>query len=301
MASRTPLLLFLFASQFGLVSAFAQEENPEAAARAIVEGETKFFETGQEQGTRAAFLSFLADDSIVFQPGPVDGKKTWSGRPDSGPSLKWQPAFAAMSGSCDLGFTTGPSEWRKNKEDEKASGYGFYISIWKKQKDGPWKVALDVGGEAPSAQKIEGPPGMLAGTAKPPLAPEAAAAATKKLREAEKWFVTTAKTDSTAALIGSSSENLRVYREGVFPAIGRTPAGLMLSVRRGNLSVERMGGGMSGAGDLAYSYGKYTLVRPENTERGHYLQIWHADVTGDWKVLLDFQTPLPPAEKKPTA
>jgi hypothetical protein len=55
----------------------AQQEKkkpPETAAQAVrslVEAERNFYRTGQEQGTRAAFLTFLADSGIVFRPGPV--------------------------------------------------------------------------------------------------------------------------------------------------------------------------------------------------------------------------------------
>jgi len=49
---------------------------------------------------------------------------------------------------------------------------------------------------------------------------------------------------------------------------------------------------------LAYSYGKYSLDRSVNTERGHYLQIWQADATGAWKIIIDFQSPTRPEPKK---
>src|SRR5438105_3875681 len=39
-------------------------ETPAEAIRAMVEAERNFFQIGQEKGTRAAFLEFLADDSI---------------------------------------------------------------------------------------------------------------------------------------------------------------------------------------------------------------------------------------------
>src|SRR3989441_7013168 len=32
------------------------------------------------KGTRDAFLEFLADDGIIFQPGPVNGKQFWQAR-----------------------------------------------------------------------------------------------------------------------------------------------------------------------------------------------------------------------------
>src|SRR5205085_10577868 len=42
-------------------------ETPAEALRAMVDAERKFYQTGQEKGTRAAFLEFLADDAIVFR------------------------------------------------------------------------------------------------------------------------------------------------------------------------------------------------------------------------------------------
>jgi len=155
-------------------------------------------------------------------------------------------------------------------------------------------VALDVGSEVPGLQKVDEPPELSFQNDLRPLHSDAAAGG-QKLREAETWFSRTAKTDSTAALVGSSSETVRVHREGVFPAVGRDAAGLMLSVRRGALTVERLGGDISSASDLAYSYGKYTLTRGDTPERGHYLQIWRTDGAGAWKLALDYQAPLPPA------
>ncbi len=118
----------------------------------MMENEARFVAQGQAEGARAASLAFLAEDAIMFEPGPVNAKKTWTARPEGGLSLSWQPTFAVMARSCDLGFTTGPAEWRKEKGDEKPLGYGQYISVWKKQADEAWKVILDVGGPVPSAR-----------------------------------------------------------------------------------------------------------------------------------------------------
>ncbi len=62
----------------------AAEPDPLEAARAMVDAERKFYQTGQEKGTRAAFLAFLADDGIVFRPGPLNGKEAWGKRPETG-------------------------------------------------------------------------------------------------------------------------------------------------------------------------------------------------------------------------
>ena len=276
------------------------QETPEAAVRAIVEGERKFYEMGQAQSTRAAFLEFLSDDAIVFQPGPTNGKKVWNARPEGGLWLTWQPVFAAMSRSADLGYTTGPSERRRNKEDEKPSGYGQYISIWRKQKDGAWKVALDVGHENPRPAQPAGEPELSFPQERADVQSDLATAR-RRFAEVQKKFAASAKNDSTAAISEAARDDIRVHREEMFPGIGKDAVGLMLSVRRGKLSLTQMGEGISGAGDVAYVYGKYLLERSQSDERGHYLQIWRAGDGRTWQLALDFQAPLPPEQKKPAS
>ncbi|MDQ6860616.1 MAG: nuclear transport factor 2 family protein [Verrucomicrobiota bacterium] len=280
------------------LSATAQESDPAAAARTIVENEGKFYRMGQEQNTKAAFLQFLADDAIIFHPGPINARQEWARRPEKGISLKWRPVFAAISRSADLGYTTGPAEWRKEKDDEKPFGYGQFISIWRKQKDGSWKVAVDVGGEVPGPPKAEETEVEYSLSEAPNSATQPNTTnANRLLRNAEGKFANVARTDSTAALLGSASNSVRVQRDGVFPAVGRDAAGLMLSVTRGTLTHEKLGGAMSEAGDLAYSYGRYAQTHGERTEHGHYLQIWRLEAGGTFKIALDYQAPLPNEQK----
>jgi ketosteroid isomerase-like protein len=51
-----------------------------------------------------------------------------------------------MAASGDFGYTYGTFEFRsRDKEGKLVSNYGKYTSIWKRQKDGSWKVVLDMG------------------------------------------------------------------------------------------------------------------------------------------------------------
>ena len=53
--------------------AFVQKGDVRQANRlAIVEAERAFARAAATKGTRDAFLEFLADDGIIFQPGPVN-------------------------------------------------------------------------------------------------------------------------------------------------------------------------------------------------------------------------------------
>jgi len=54
------------------------------------------------------------------------------------------------------------------------------------------------------------------------------------------------------------------------------------------------------SGDLAYSYGEYTIVAmmpgmPEMQDTGKYVEVWKHQADGSWKIIIDiFNTNLPP-------
>jgi ketosteroid isomerase-like protein len=126
--------------------AFAQKGDARQGNRlAVVEAERAFARAAATKGTRDAFLEFLADDGIIFQPGPVNGKQFWQARAPRKGLLSWEPIFADVSLAGELGYTTGPYEFRPNGADDKPIAFGQYFTIWKKQTDGSWKVALDRG------------------------------------------------------------------------------------------------------------------------------------------------------------
>jgi ketosteroid isomerase-like protein len=282
-------VLIVAAGLSACVSLHAQ--TPAEALQAMVEAEKKFYETGQQKGTRAAFLEFLAEDGIVFRPGPVNGKEVWGKREETGLDLVWEPTFAVIARSADFGYDTGPAKWRANKKEEKFSGHGQFISIWKKQKDGSWKVALDCGIENPEPS---GKPEMLR-TIVPPDSKAAADlnAAQVGRSEIQQKFAQAAKTDSAMATLKFAADEIRVYRDGHFPSVGKEAARPLLDATAGRMTFEMLGADMSRSADLSYTYGRYSKLRPKGTEQGHYFQIWQADNSGAWKLVLDWAQPLP--------
>src|SRR5438128_921891 len=130
--------------------ALPQKEDVRQANRlAVVKAERAFARAAALKGTRDAFLEFLADDGIIFQPGPVNGKQFWQARTPRKGRLSWEPIFADVSLAGDMGYTTGPYEFRPNGAGDKPTAFGQYFTIWKKQTDGSWKVALDRGTSNP--------------------------------------------------------------------------------------------------------------------------------------------------------
>src|SRR5947209_5514670 len=104
----------LFSMMLALVvMAHSQQANRPSDLNSLVEAERAFARASVARGTRAAFLENLADDSVIFHPHPVDGKTWWTAQAKRPGLLTWRPVFADVSGAGDLGYTTGPWEFRE--------------------------------------------------------------------------------------------------------------------------------------------------------------------------------------------
>jgi ketosteroid isomerase-like protein len=99
------------------------------------------------------FSSFLADNVATLradQPvlrGKAALQQDWKALLENKSiSLRWQPISAEISKSGDLGYTVG--SYTITQKDEKGSaikGSGKYLTVWRLQKDGSWKVEFDTG------------------------------------------------------------------------------------------------------------------------------------------------------------
>jgi ketosteroid isomerase-like protein len=117
--------------------------------------EAEFMKAAAEHGSQG-YLSYYADDAVeVPNGGPIiQGKvniaKGMGFLDQKDNHLTWAPVGADISASGDLGYTYGTFEFRsKDKDGKTVVDHGKYTSIWKKQKDGSWKVVLDMGNASP--------------------------------------------------------------------------------------------------------------------------------------------------------
>jgi ketosteroid isomerase-like protein len=254
--------------------------------RAVVESERNFARNGLEHGIRASFLQFFADDSIIFAPAPTNGKAFYEKYEDKGRRLIWQPIFATVSNSGELGVTTGPWELKESATDQTSIAFGQFVSIWKKQPDNSWKVIVDVGIDNP---KPAGPPPEV--QLSPPSEPSNTDINLRHrtLEKSEKMFMNRLTADAGKAISDSASEEIRVFRDDSFPAVGKEAAKIMLNSDHRKLIRKISGAAISASSDLAYRYGSYSNEHGNNIEQGYYLTIWRLDRGGDWKIILDLQ------------
>jgi ketosteroid isomerase-like protein len=256
----------------------------------VVEAERAFARMAEEKGIRAAFLSFAAEDGVVFDQGPEPAKPAVSAWPaGDGGSLRWWPLYAGIAGSGDLGFTTGPFI----SENGDRRGYGHYFTVWKRQGDGSWKWVLDHGPPTSEAS----PSGLGS-----PVASLPAAHTPKKSRTGSAWAELEAAeaalaqglaADAHKALPAFLAEDGRVMRAGPQPAIGRTEYLALIASGPTTIMTGRLGGGISKAGDLAYTYGS-ARWNEGSARLGHYVRVWQRRAEG-WKLIVDELIASPPA------
>ncbi|MFD2246580.1 YybH family protein [Pontibacter ruber] len=254
-----PFLLFLLLLFGGFQTNNAARDK---ALESMANAERAFSAASVKNGIKAAFLENLADDAIVFLPGPVNGKEGYGKQPESPAKLSWYPAYADISASPDWGYTTGPYELRPKPEDEKPTGAGFYLSVWKKQADGKWKVAVDMGNSFS--------PDLIKKVVYQPTPPAKGKAA--KGTEAQLLQQDTATTQAY------HPETI-VYRAGVYPYHFKEKT----TKSETDVTYTTLGHDISPAADMAFTYGSYTRGSGEQAESGYYLKVWKV-LEGKWQL-----------------
>lgn len=267
---------------FLVVIAFSTVVQAQPALQEMVKTEQAFSKMAEEKNARDAFMAFIADDGLLFRPGAVNGKKWMIEHPvppsDKKPLLAWQPKFAGMAASGDMGFTTGPWEAKEDIKDEKPQAYGHFVTVWKKQADGSWKFVVDLGISHPQLggpQTLWQPPDT---NKTPSFKPVDVSAATEELLNRDRKF----------NFADYASPDVRLYRAGNLPYIGKQAALEALAKTKGQIAWQPIGGDVSRAGDLGYTHGTYELTddTKSSIERGSYVRIWQKQ-GGTWRIVID--------------
>ncbi len=260
----------------------------------VVNAERAFAAMAAESSMRDAFVQNAADDGVMFAPGAVNVKEFYLDK-ESGPALlKWQPIYAEISSSGDLGWTTGPWDWRADPAADSAEAFGYYNTVWQLRPDSTWKFMIDIGvahgphsaPPAPLATKIVDKPEEMSGDNNADKA---------ELIQLEYTFSSASAADGlTSAYIPLVADDIRLYRMGVEPVQGVAAITNALSSVEGVWTWEPTLAEVSKNGDLGYVYGVSTQVVGDTARLFSYMHIWRKDDSGLWQLALDIHIPMPP-------
>jgi ketosteroid isomerase-like protein len=145
----------LVAACFALVSSTAVSAHDvtadvEAAKRAIKIADLELAKAVADRSLES-FVALVDNDAVFFGRDMSRGRdavsKAWLPFfTDRNLFLKWHPTEVSVSSSADLGYSIGEYERiGKDASGNPATAIGNYVSIWRKQPDGRWKIVLDIG------------------------------------------------------------------------------------------------------------------------------------------------------------
>jgi ketosteroid isomerase-like protein len=124
----------------------------QAERAALIARDIAFSDASEKKGSAEAFYEFLAPDATLLQNGEpsIRGLEAIRVRMAAGTQgiLTWKPVEAEISKAADMGCTWGTYEFRGKSAERKVS-YGKYLSVWKKQEDGSWKVLVSSANAGP--------------------------------------------------------------------------------------------------------------------------------------------------------
>ncbi|MEK6551983.1 MAG: hypothetical protein AABZ54_00850 [Bacteroidota bacterium] len=265
----------------------AQIENPNL--NALIATEYAFVSAAAEIGTRDAFLKFIADDGIIFRPNAVNGKTYLSNAPKRPGLLSWYPTYAGISRDGDMGFTTGPADFKKDK-DSSAIWFGNFSTVWQRQSNGEFRFVIDMGSSnnKPTEQYV-------------PLKYEMTGLISSALRKgmkrikADELFNNDKELTMIISKIGVAStykkfinEESRLLRDELYPIIGTTAITDHLTKNSGTYTFNPIGGKISSSKDLGFTYGELKISDSDETKNGiyNYMHIWKKEGKR-WIIIID--------------
>jgi uncharacterized protein (TIGR02246 family) len=127
---------------------------PPPNPREVMEADRAFAKATAERGGEGWAAAFAPDGRMYRQRGYVDGRDVIRelmvpAFADTTTALRWEPDTAVVAVAGDLAYTLG--HWEsvvRTVTGDSVVARGNYVTLWRRQSDGSWKVALDIGNQA---------------------------------------------------------------------------------------------------------------------------------------------------------
>jgi len=135
------------------------EHDIEKGKESLKTADREFSELSQKKGMVEAFLSYADNDAVLLRDYTmpivgINAIKTFISEGNNDFTLVWEPLFADISSSLDMGYTYGTYILTYLDGDNKEQqAKGTYLTIWKKDKSGNWKWVLDNGNQGLEPKK----------------------------------------------------------------------------------------------------------------------------------------------------
>jgi ketosteroid isomerase-like protein len=270
----------------------ARGQTSNGKVSSLVAAENYFESLAQSKGNRKAFTTVCNDQSIIFRPDPVKALNFYKKNKADSSELHWKPAFAKISRSGDWGFTTGPYTYKAGKKSAEI-GYGQYVSVWRMNSDGVWKLALDLGishDQPKNEEKL-----YFADAVTSRYFNQKSEVRLQQREDmimtSDQLFSSTLKAHKNLAYNLFLGENSRLLFPGHEPFIGKRNITDFLRYEGLTITTEPTEADRALGGDLAYTYGKATITKNKVDKVYNYVRVWEVQEGFKWNVILEIYTP----------
>ena len=240
----------------------------------------------KSKGPYEAFSSIIDKASTFYVPSAVNAFNYLNNRPNIPDVMSWQPNFALVSKSLEFGVTSGNMEFQKVGAIKR---FGQYLTIWKRDKKGVWKVDLraeveNYGKQKPKELSYEEPDDSwyLKHRSQVRL----------KQREdivqsTDQLFATISKRDTEAAYKEFLADEARFYYPWQNEIEGKSNVVNFIKKQRIDIETESLKVGRAYSGEYAYSQGTATIHTKDKAIKFNYIRIWQLKDDYQWRVILE--------------
>jgi ketosteroid isomerase-like protein len=272
-------------------SLMAQEPDSSSALFKMREAEQNFAKASVMYGRNAAFVENFADESVLFTGNWITSGKQFSKDRKAAPIvLKWEPEYMDIANSRDFGFSTGPWEAQEYRPGTPPLFTGYFLTVWRKQADGTWKVILDGGGTTPPKKdhkhSFSFPVGADKAVINPPVLNTGSLS--KELTDRENHFLQEwVKSRLPSTYNSYLSTNSRMQLSGHLPTTNTDTINTWITHFDKTLLWNTSGSGAATSGDMGFTYGLLEMSGKSEVTKGHYVRIWKKQPGANWKIVLE--------------
>jgi ketosteroid isomerase-like protein len=266
------------------------------ALEQMLDADRAFAARARDVGWKQALVEYFAESAIALANAQVRLAREWvAGVPDPSPGHEHlrESHYGDVSASGELGYLLGSTRTITPPRDARgapATRHTNYVTIWKRQRDGSFRIVLDVGVDAPAAP-----------TSTPGFTRAAAANrftgdyddTTPPLAVADGILNSGLRTNQARAYRGRLAPGARLLRPNVQVMTGEAAITRWLATQPPLRAADTRYAEAARSGDLGYTWGTYQMPARRLTppREGYYVRIWVRERSGQWTVAVDLTQP----------
>jgi ketosteroid isomerase-like protein len=209
-------------------------------------------------------------------------------------TLSWRPAVNDVAAAADLGYSSGPWTITDKSKAGRPPVYGTFLSIWRKQSNGKWRVIVDMGVRVRTPTDEHGQQKWNASTL-PAIAMQGAEPTKEawSLLELDRQFSDEAGTAGLAASYRTYAfSDARILREniGALSSVENREKVLTTEDSSGKYAWLPLRSEVSSSADFGYTFGSYIVTPTDEAKpsaKGYYARVWRRDASRAWKVVAE--------------